>query len=245
MKAYFAVGDATTAIRMLAGHRALISYAYVGTPWVPIQHLPKLVEVTTDLMIDSGAFTAWKQERPIVLDDYVAWLLEDAPAHSLAISLDIIGDADASVANWERIRSEAPSLASKLMPVWHEGDPVEHLDDYVRHAPVVGLGRVEGRRSEQKTLEFYDAAFNRCPDAAFHALGNANPEQLEHYPMASFDSTGWQRDAGYSAAKPWPLNRVPRDLRMACYIEATETIEYKPGTKTLKQASLWDVVGRT
>lgn len=239
MRAYFAVGDATTAIRMLAKHRALISYAYVGTPWLPVKHLPTLVQVTTDLMIDSGAFTAWKQDRPIVLDDYMTWLAEDAPAYSVAIALSVIGDADASVTNWERMRREAPSVGARLMPVFHEGDPIEVLDDYVKHSTIVGLGRVGGRRSEQKTLEFYDQAFNRHPLGTFHALGNADPKQLEHYPMASFDSTGWQRDAGYSASKPWPLNRVPADLRMQCYIEATETIAHRPlARRRMQQGTL-------
>lgn len=222
MKAYFAVGDAGTALRMLRGHRMLISFAYVGT-WVPTKHLGEISSASSGLMIDSGAFTAWRKGTPIGLEAYANWLADEAPVHEWAIGLDVIGDADASMANWQELRARFP----KLIPVWHEGDPTEHLAEYVAHADLIGLGRTDGRRSETKTFEFYDDALNRYPDAAFHALGNSSPVQLEGYPFTSFDSTGWQRDAAYTNAARWPYNRCEKDTRLRAYIEATETIEYR------------------
>lgn len=228
MKAIFAVGDVQTATRMLAGRSALVSFAYVGTRWVPRALLPKLAAVVADLTIDSGAFTAWRQGKPIDLGRYIDWLLCDAPPFSHAIALDVIGDAEASVRNWRHMLELAPSLAPRLMPVWHEGDPEEHLEEYAARAPIVGLGRIEGRRSEQKTFAFYDEAFNAQPDGRFHALGNASPTTLEPYPFASFDSTGWQRDAAYSNAARWPFNRCSKETRIRAYIEATCSIEHRP-----------------
>lgn len=222
MKAYFAVGDSSTAIRLLAGHRALISFAYVGSSFLPTKKVSELASVTSGLMIDSGAFTAWRKGSAIQLDAYSRFLLT-APVHEWAIALDVIGDAEASVANWRLMRQRHPTI----VPVWHEGDPVSILDEYASAGGLIGLGRIEGRRSDQKTLEFYDAAFNRHPDTMFHALGNANPMQLEPYPFYSFDSTGWQRDAAYSQSHKWPYNRCTKETRMRASIEATETIEHR------------------
>lgn len=222
MKSYFAVGDSHTAIKFLAGHRMLISFAYVGSSFLPVLAVGQIAKAASGLMIDSGAFTAWRKGKPIDLEAYEAWLAK-APPHEAAIGLDVIGDASASMTNWQRLRKTYPSI----VPVWHEGDPIEHLDEYAARAPLVALGRIEGRRNEMKTLEFYDAAFNRH-EHRYHALGNANPVQLEPYPFDSFDSTGWQRDAAYSNAAKWPYNRCAKDTRLRAYIEATETISFRP-----------------
>lgn len=232
MNAFFAIGDAHTAAKMLAGRRVLFSFAYVGTRWLAPKPLAEVCAGATEVMIDSGAFTAWRQGKPVDLDAYLAWLAGDAPRFDWAIGLDVIGDAAKSLANFRQMLERVPSLASRLMPVWHEGDPPEHLDAYVSLANRVALGRIEGRRSEQKTFLFYDEAFNRQPDAKFHALGQANAVQLEPYPFASFDSTGWQRDSAYSNAARWPFNRCTRDTRMRAYIEATETICHTPPKQT-------------
>jgi len=104
------------------------------------------------------------------------------------------------------------------------------------YTEVVAIGFDYGQPNRDAEIPI---AWRIARDLVFHALGNADPRQLEHYPMASFDSTGWQRDAGYSASKPWPLNRVPADLRMQCYIEATETIAHRPlARRRMQQATL-------
>lgn len=226
MKAFFAVGDSHTAMKFLAGHRMLISFAYVGTSFLPAKAVPEIAAASSGLMIDSGAFTAWRKGKPIDLNAYVDFLLL-CPDYEAALTLDVIGDADASMANWSCLHGSFQAI----VPVWHEGDPIEHLDEYVSHSPLVALGRIAGRRSLQKTLEFYDAAFNRH-EHAYHALGNADPNQLEPYPFDSFDSTGWQRDAAYTNSKGWPFNRCAKETRLRAYVEATETIEHRPPKQT-------------
>lgn len=228
MESFFAIGDAATAIRLLAGRRALVSFAYVGTNWVPVAKLAQIAGVTSALMIDSGAFTAWRKGLPLDVGAYIAWLAADAPPFAWAIAGDVIDDAAASLTNWRAM----PRLDGRAVPVFHEGEPVEHLDEYVATSQRCALGRIGGRRSESKTFEFYDLVFNRHPDAKFHALGNASATTLEPYPFASFDSTGWQRDAAYSNAARWPFSRCSKETRMRAYVEATESIEYRPAKQT-------------
>jgi hypothetical protein len=121
------------------------------------------------------------------------------------------------------------------MPVWHEGDPIEVLEAYVEHAQIVGIGRTEARRSDRKTLDLYDEVFNQHPDGVFHALGNCNPKTLERYPFTSFDGVTWQLDSSFSEKHGWPWSRVAKETRMKAYIEATETIRYKPATPGAQQ----------
>jgi hypothetical protein len=223
---YFAVGDGPTAVRHLVGLRALVSYAYVtGTDnWIKPKQLTELAQVTAGIMIDSGAFTVWKKGIAVSLDQYLGWLSTEAPAFEWALGLDVIGDAAASLKNYELARAKEP----RIVPVWHEGDPLEHLEHYCETSRLVALGRVEARDSEQKTFAFYDSAFNAQPDAEFHALGNGSPPTLEPYPFYSFDSTGWQRDSVYTEAARWPLCRASKDTRRRVYIEAMSSIEHVP-----------------
>lgn len=223
MISYFAAGDGRSALKHLGGLHVLVSFAYVGTSWLTASEFSELGSRCAGMMIDSGAFTIWRKGGTIELESYLSWL-STVPRFDWAIGLDVIGDAEASVRNYDAARKIEP----RIVPVWHEGDPVEHLDHYVHHAGLVGLGRIAGRRSEPKSFEFYDEAFNAHPGAKYHALGNANPATLEPYPFASFDSTGWQRDAAYSNAAKWPLNRCSKDTRIRAYIEATLSIEHRP-----------------
>ena len=97
MKAFFAVGDASTAARMLIGRRVLFSFAYIGSSWLPEKHMKPLCAGASDIMVDSGAFTVWNRGEAIDIGRYVAWLLSRTMPYSTAISLDVIGDADSSV----------------------------------------------------------------------------------------------------------------------------------------------------
>lgn len=229
---YFAVGAASVAKRLLAGRSALVSFAYIGSRWLPETQLTELRGVVSRLFLDSGAFTAWRQGKPVDLGAYVDHVLASGGRYDVVAALDAIGDWRASQANYQAMTKR---IRRPLMTVWHEGEPIELLDDYVADADVVGIGRIEGRRSKDKTLACYDEVFNRHPDHLFHAFGNGDATTLEPYPFSSFDATSWERNAVYGNAQGWPWNRVSKETRMRAYIEATETIEYRPA----KQLQLW------
>lgn len=239
MKPIFAIGDAPTAGRYLVRQWGLISYAYWGTSW--LRGIDKVLPQLTGLVLDSGAFTIWQRELRgqappggLNVETYARWLVEVAPSHNWALSLDVIGNGRASMAQYQQLRALVGNK-SNLVPVWHEGDDLDLLDSYVASAPLVALGRTDGRRNKRKSFEFYDEAFNRFPEGKFHALGNSDPETLEPYPFESFDSTGWQRNAIYSEKHGWPWNRASKDTRIKAYVEAVCTISHRPA----KQLSLW------
>jgi hypothetical protein len=230
MLAYFGVGDASTALKMLGGRRAMVSFAYYGTSYVPEASFERLIGACSGVSVDSGAFTAWRKglrDWPAHAERYKAFLRTFAGRLDFAVSLDVIGDAEASLKAWLDLRAEGLDV----VPVWHEGDPLEHLDAYGPGERLVGLGRTEGRRDKKKGLEFYDDAFNRHPDGRFHALGNASPEQLELYPFASFDAVTWQLNATYAGKFGWPWSHCSKTTRMQAYLEASEAIAYVPAAQ--------------
>lgn len=238
MIAIYSIGDAPSAGRYLEGRWGLISFAYWGTSW--LRGIEKVLPKLGNLVVDSGAFTIWNGERTgklepgrLSLESYARWLSEEAPPHAMALSFDVIGDGRASMLNHQRLCQLLPGR--NLVPIWHEGDDLDLLDSYVASSEVVALGRIEGRRSKPKALEFYDAAFNRHPDARFWALGNSTAETLEPYPFYCFDATGWQRNAAYSEKHGWPWNRCSKDTRIRAHVEAISTIAHRPD----RQLGLW------
>lgn len=178
--------------------------------------------------LDSGAFTAWKQGKPINLAAYIEYVRTHGTKYTSIAALDDIESWKSSRANWLNMCEALPLLRDRIVPVFHEGEPIELLDEYMAQAPIVGVGRTEGRRSKDKTILFYDAVFNHAPTHAFHAFGNGDPVTLEPYPFHSFDCTTWERDSAYGNKHGWPWGRAPKELRMQAYIAAMETITHRP-----------------
>lgn len=227
MIAYFAVGAASTAISMLKGANALVSLANIPR-WCSMGQLARLRTACDKLFLDSGAFTAWKSGRPIVLQTYIDFVREHHATFDTIAALDDITDCKASVANWNAITDALPDIRHKLVPVYHENEPWDVLEIYLASASYIGIGRTEARGDKTATLSLYDSVFNRYPEIVAHAFGCSDPTMLEPYPFASFDSTSWERNATYSNKFGYPWNRCSKELRMRAYIEATRTIEHRP-----------------
>lgn len=232
IRPYFVCGwTVRLALDLLAGRGVLVSYALVEEGRVKLADLVAFSNAGCDLVFDNGEFSRWKSGRPTDGPAYYAWLraLDAAGVRwRWAVALDVIGDAEGTRANWRASQRDYADLLPRLVPVFHEGDPWGLLDEYEPQSRLVALGRTEGRESKRKTFEWYDGCFNRHPEMRPHALGNASPETLEPYPFASFDASSWERNAAYSNAHGWPFNRCSKRLRMQAYIEAAETLEYRP-----------------
>lgn len=267
----FVVGDISTARRLLVGRAALVSHVYIGSNFVPESQLHSFANEAAELTIDCGAFTRWnrakrgqceecgtaavEQGEPLCpecatkgeafsVGTWAAFIEANAHRFARFVSPDVIADADASLRNWTDLLARVPArFHSQLMPVWHEGDPIEHLEAYDPSARLVALGRTKGRQAgsagRKATRVFYDAAFNAFPDGAFWLLGNGNPETICDYPAKYFDVSTWQRDAAYAQSHGWPWSAVSKDTRMRAYIEAIETITYRPPVPAKQTAFAW------
>ena len=97
------------------------------------------------LLLDNGAFSAWK--RGIVIDwaDYWAWAIDamERCPNAVAVIPDVIGgDPDA---NWmmaaEAVRKYVPrKYTGRLMFVWHMDEPIDVLIDAARLFNFVAIG---------------------------------------------------------------------------------------------------------
>tara|TARA_R110002167_G_scaffold30123_6_gene99903 strand:+ start:558 stop:1502 length:945 start_codon:yes stop_codon:yes gene_type:complete len=147
------------------------------------------------MLVDSGAFSAHTQGTSIDADNYAAWLNDSCvPAWGDwmvgAFNLDVLGDAEASLANWQRLND----LGQSTIPVVHLGDDANLFDPYIEQgADYVGFGGMVGKSATrkrnwaQRTMRYLR---DEHPHVRAHGLG-VNAVSMMELPWYSVDSTAF------------------------------------------------------
>lgn len=180
----------------------------------------------THRMLDSGAFTAWTRGHRVDLDA----LVREATSGrwSEVVALDVIGDADASVRNAEAMRERVPNV----VPVFHIGDPWEHLQHYVERFVKVGLSCRFGE-PKSTSLRWLERCFSRAWPARFHSFGWVDLDALMRFPFESADAATWvQASAAY---RNWPIKVRGRDVQRHLSVDG----EHVPSALRAHAASTW------
>jgi len=167
------------------------------------------------LFIDSGAFSAWTQGKPIDVDKYIDWINERSDFIELYGQVDTIpasitqtGTRDvydeAARKTWENYLYMRPKMKNPdgLLYTYHVGEPIKYLkqalewtDENGKHIPYIALGGSVGKPAPVRR-KFFDTCFKAIressnPDVKVHAFGMTDLELLESYPITSADSTSW------------------------------------------------------
>lgn len=158
------------------------------------------------LMIDSGAFSVWKQGVTIDLNAYIAFCLDllDRHPYVVCVNLDVINDGAASYRNWKIMREAGvPAL-----PVYHPASDEKWLRLYLRETDHVGLGGLVGK-PRNRLRPYLDRVWTtylttaikgsttRMPTAKVHGMGLTSFQLMTRYPWHSVDSTSWIRTGMY------------------------------------------------
>lgn len=182
---YYAGGDRSPkdvwdAIRSGARH-FMLSYYYEKSH----SSLIRLMRAHgVHLMVDSGAFSAWRKGSVIDLTGYVRYIKQ----HHIGkyIVLDVVGDPEKSDANLKAMEDEG----LYPIPVFHYGVSFDWLDRYAARYPYIALGGTVGKTTLQR-LAFFTEVFQRHPQLHYHGLGMTAPDLLRQFPWFSVDSTTW------------------------------------------------------
>ena len=171
--------------------RFLMSYAYHSDA----QKVIDVARIETDkvevkVIVDSGAFTAYTKGKKIDLGQYNNFIRQVKPFTEWQVQLDVIGDQDATIRNWERQKA----LGVNVVPVLTYGATREQVDYVVsREDRLICVGGlvVRGRTLEQK-LAFLRFVMERIAvhgkETKIHALG-LNSEQAFAMGVYSADSS--------------------------------------------------------
>lgn len=163
-----------------------------------------------DLLLDSGAFSAWNQGVHIDIDKYIDFCLEHEPYLDYIVNLDVIpaspGIKKISKSEIERSASEGWKNyeymlkkgipKEKLIHVFHMNEDYTWLQRMVKEIPYIGLSPANDRTTpeKQKWLDEcmnYVCGANGMPLVKWHGFGVTSLRLMLRYPWYSVDSTSW------------------------------------------------------
>lgn len=175
--------------------RLLISYAY-RTAILGV--LRNTRDMPLDLIIDSGAFTAASAGKVIDLNEYAEFLREHQSRISHAVSLDVIGDWQATAKNHEMMQARLPDM--DVVPAWHIGSPEHELRRLCREFNYVAIGGAVPYAKYPKILMKHLIRVHRIAretDTRLHGLGITGKTAMMRLPWHSVDSSSWTRGHRY------------------------------------------------
>lgn len=136
-------------------------------------------------MLDSGAYSAWNAGASINIDELTRETKN--PRWHEAVSLDVIGDGEASLKNALYMKA----CGSKAFPVFHYGEPWDILKEYKKHFPKIGLSCQHGE-PRAKSFKWIEQCFAHAWPHRFHSFGWIVRELLLAYPFHSADASSWE-----------------------------------------------------
>ena len=152
-----------------------------------------------DVMIDSGAFTAFTQGKAIDMAEYTEWILKERQRITHAAALDVIGDWKASARNYERMLSIVGDRLH-VVPAWHIGSPLSELLRLCKEAGYVAIGGCVPYAKRPKLLMRHLVQAHKVAQssgAKLHGLGVTGRTTMTQLPWRSVDSSSWQTGHQY------------------------------------------------
>jgi len=178
----------------------LLSYAYT-TPEKPektIAFFDAMRERGTErIMLDCGAFTAFKQGGHVELADYEKAI--DLLKPDLYVQLDVIADPAATRVHLEQMRKDGYDP----VPIFTRGAPWEDLLRLKDECDYIALGNISaGRGTVHAMKPWLDYVFHVLgPGFKTHAFGVTSSDALSTWPFYSADSTAVLKAASYGLAR--------------------------------------------
>jgi hypothetical protein len=183
------------------------------------------------LLIDSGAFTAWKAGKTIALDDYCRFI-ESLPVTPWRyFTLDVVGDPKGTLSNYETMRKRG----FKPVPIFTRGEDPSLLDEYYKTSDVVGIGGLVGTCSNKG---FVKGIMRKVNGRKVHWLGFTNLAYLKVFKPYMADSSTWEMGARYASCSLYlgrglPLIQIMKpklkaQLRNPQILAAIESYGFNP-----------------
>jgi len=149
------------------------------------------------IMIDSGAYSALNSGVKICIEEYSAFLTEltnSIQEKDIIVSLDVIGEAEKSVRNWEYLQEK---IDYPILPVLH------YPESEIRYPSknYIGLGGMVPSFKINQTGSVYSIAswiaqLITFKKNKYHGFGVGSPfHQIAFNALYSVDWIGWRRNA--------------------------------------------------
>lgn len=180
-----------------------------------------------NILLDSGAFSAWRRNIDLPLKDYMAYCKAHAKDVDAYVNMDCIpgenGKMDHSQSSIEKSAAKSYENLQLMkaeglspIPVFHQGERFEWLDKMLADGETyVGISPYM-RAHQSEIIQWMDKAFSRITDKEgkplikTHGFGVTACNLCTRFPWYSVDSTSWSVGGGYgSILVPQYIGSVP------------------------------------
>lgn len=209
-------------LRAMKGKHAMVSFEHP-------EQIPEAAEVCQSVVLDNGAFSAWKQGKPYNFEGYYEWCGQwlRHPAVDWAVIPDVIdGDEEAN----ERLLAQWPH--GKLgVPVWHLHECLERLERLCKRWPRVALGS-SGKYADPGSKPWWERIAQAMrvstdsegmPITKLHGLRMLDPVLFSHIPFASADSCNVARNIGLDSRWSGTYTPASKTTRAVVMIDRIES----------------------
>lgn len=211
----------------LQGKHACVSFANH-------EQVELVAELCQSFIIDNGAFSAWKSNKPFDIDGFAAFIEKwhRHPGMDWYLMPDVIDGTDE-----ENIQMQAKWFAMVGADIWRKGVPVWHLNESFQTLKVmsntfkrVAFGSA-GAYAQIGSASWWnrmaEAMHVVCdsdgyPRLKLHGLRMLDPTVFSHFPFSSADSTNVARNCGLDTKWNGPYAPRSRRMRAAIMIERIE-----------------------
>ena len=152
-----------------------------------------------DMILDSGAYSAWKLKKPIDVKEYTRYAKANADMYSTIVNLDVIGPNDpetAAAASFENLKYMM-AQGLDVMPVYH----ARENKDWLHRMLDLGCRKIGLSASSlvqrNQVDDWYSMAWGELVDSKglplvkAHAFGESRFASLAPFPWYSADSASW------------------------------------------------------
>jgi hypothetical protein len=191
LKLYFVVTGCTEeieVIRRLKPPKLLASYFYFRTKG--IDSLVEKIGYQPEILLDSGAYSAWNTGKNISPIDYMRFIDENEQYLNGGryIALDVVNEPMLTRFYYEIMRFKGYTP----VPVYHYGDDLSYLDYYVEKGErLIALGGSAKMRSKPTVAAWCADIIGKYPAIDFHLLGSSSRQITDHCNLTSCDSSTW------------------------------------------------------
>lgn len=208
-------------VKSFAGKHAMVSYEHP-------EQLEVAAEICQSVVLDNGAFSAWKQKKIYDFTGYADWAAKWVrhPAVDWCVIPDVI---DGTEDDNDRLLADWALPAAVSVPVWHLHESLERLARLLAY-PRIALGSsgeyaVVGDERWWKRIA--DAMRIICdehgvPKSKLHGLRMLDPTIFSKLPLSSADSCNVARNVGIDVKWQGPYTPPSRYSRAVVLMERIE-----------------------
>lgn len=183
------------------------------------------------LLIDSGAFTAWKAGSTISIDDYCRFI-ESLPVKPWRyFTLDVVGNPKGTLENYQIMLKRGFSP----VPIFTRGEDPSLLDEYYKTSEVVGIGGLVGT---EKNKGFVKGIMRKVNGRKVHWLGFTNLAFMKVFKPYMADSSTWEMGARFASCSLYlgcglPIVQITKralqkQLRNQQIVDAIQSYGFNP-----------------